>query len=107
MSKKYDYLIVGSGISGATIARLLTDAGKKVLVIEARHWVGGNVATKLEDGIPVHIYGPHIFHTSYDDVWEFVNKYCKMLPFINTPLAIFHGKIYNSTLITLQGEIMH
>ena len=95
MSKKYDYLIVGSGISGATIARLLTDAGKKVLVLEARGEVGGNIATKVEEGIPVHVYGPHIFHTSYDDVWEFVNKYCEMLPFINTPLANFHGKIYN------------
>lgn len=93
--KKYDYLIVGSGISGATIARLLTDAGKKVLVIEARKAVGGNIATEVVDGIPVHVYGPHIFHTSYDDVWEFVNKYCNMLPFINAPLANFHGKIYN------------
>lgn len=95
MSKKYDYLIVGSGISGTTIARLLTDAGKKVLIIEARGEVGGNIATKLVDDIPVHVYGPHIFHTSYDDVWEFVNKYSEMLPFINTPLANFHGKIYN------------
>ena len=95
MSKKYDYLIVGAGISGATIARLLTDAGKKVLVIEARKTVGGNIATEVVDGIPVHVYGPHIFHTSYDDVWEFVNKYCDMLPFINAPLANFHGKIYN------------
>lgn len=95
MQKNYDYLIVGSGISGSTIARLLTDSGKKVLVIEAREQVGGNIATKLIDGIPVHMFGPHIFHTSYDDVWEFVNKYCNMLPFINTPLANFHGKIYN------------
>ena len=95
MSKQYDYLIVGSGISGTTIARLLTDAGKKVLVVEAREQVGGNIATKLVDDIPVHVYGPHIFHTSYDDVWDFVNKYCDMLPFINSPLANFHGKIYN------------
>ena len=95
MENKYDYLIVGSGISGSTIARLLTDSGKKVLVIEARQEVGGNIATKLVDNIPVHMYGPHIFHTSFDDVWEFVNKYCEMLPFINTPLANFHGKIYN------------
>ena len=95
MSKKYDYLIVGSGLSGATIARLLTDHGKKVLVIEARGEVGGNIATKLVDDIPVHVYGPHIFHTSYDDVWEFVNKYCEMLPFINSPLANYHGEIYH------------
>ena len=95
MENKYDYLIVGSGISGSTIARLLTDSGKKVLVIEARQEVGGNIATKLVDDIPVHMYGPHIFHTFFDDVWEFVNKYCEMLPFTNTPLANFHGKIYN------------
>ena len=93
--KKYDYLIVGSGISGATIARLLTDSGKKVLIIEARPQIGGNIATKLIDDIPVHLYGPHIFHTSYDDVWEFVNKYCEMLPFINSPLANYHGEIYH------------
>ena len=95
MSKSYDYLIVGSGISGATIARLLTDAGKKVLVVEARDMVGGNIATKVIDDIPVHLYGPHIFHTSYDDVWEFVNKYCQMNNFINCPLANFHGRIFN------------
>ena len=95
MKKQYDYLIVGSGISGATLARLLTDSGKKVLVIEARDWVGGNIATKLIDDIPVHLYGPHIFHTSYDDVWEFVNKYSEMLPFINSPLANYHGEIYH------------
>ena len=93
--KKYDYLIVGAGISGATIARLLTDHHKKVLVIEEREQVGGNIATKLIDDIPVHLYGPHIFHTSFDDVWEFVNKYCTMLPFINTPLANYHGEIYH------------
>lgn len=93
--KHYDYLIVGSGISGSTIARLLTDSGKNVLVIEEREQTGGNIATKIIDGIPVHLFGPHIFHTSYDDVWEFVNKYCDMLPFINAPLANFHGQIYN------------
>lgn len=92
---KYDYLIVGSGISGSTIARLLTDAGKKVLVIEKREQTGGNVATKLIDDIPIHLYGPHIFHTSFDDVWEFVNKHCEMLPFINSPLANYHGRIFN------------
>ena len=95
MKKQLDYLIVGSGISGATIARLLTDAGKKVQVIEARKAVGGNIATEVVEGIPVHVYGPHIFHTSFEDVWEFVNKYCNMLPFINSPLANYHGEIYH------------
>ena len=94
-SKLYDFLIVGSGISGSTIARLLSDCGKKVLVIDAREQVGGNIATKMIDDIPVHLYGPHIFHTSYEDVWSFVNKYCHMLDFVNTPLANYHGRIYN------------
>jgi len=92
---KYDYLIVGSGLSGATMARLLTDAGKKVLVVESREHVGGNVATHVEDGIVLHDYGPHIFHTSYDDVWAFVQKYVTMNPFINSPLANYHGEIYH------------
>ena len=61
----YDYLIVGSGLSGSTIANLLKNAGKKVLVIEKRDDVGGNISTAIQDGIIVHTYGPHIFHTSF------------------------------------------
>jgi len=91
----FDYLIVGSGLSGATMARLLTDAGSQVLVVESRDHVGGNVATHLEEGIVLHDYGPHIFHTSYDDVWDFVRKYVTMNPFINSPLANYHGEIYH------------
>lgn len=91
----YDYLIIGSGLSGATMARLLSDAGKKVLVVEARDRVGGNVATHLEEGIVLHDYGPHIFHTSYEDVWAFVNKYVRMDPFVNSPLANYRGRIYH------------
>ena len=92
---KYDYLIVGSGLSGATMARLLTDAGKKVLVLEGRDHVGGNIATHVEDDIVLHDYGPHIFHTSYEDVWAFVQRYCTMLPFVNSPLANYHGEFYH------------
>jgi UDP-galactopyranose mutase len=91
----YDYLIIGSGLSGATMARLLSDAGKRVLVVEKRDHVGGNVATHVEDGIVLHDYGPHIFHTSYDDVWAFVQRYVTMNPFINSPLANYHGEIYH------------
>jgi UDP-galactopyranose mutase len=92
---KFDYLIVGSGLSGATMARLLSDSGKKVLVVESRDHTGGNVATHVEDDIVLHDYGPHIFHTSYDDVWAFVQKYVTMNPFINSPLANYHGEIYH------------
>ena len=95
MTNKYDYLIVGAGLSGSSMARLLTEAGKKVLVVEKRNEIGGNCATKDMNGITVHVYGPHIFHTSDVAAWEFVNKYSETYPFINAPLANFHGKIYH------------
>jgi UDP-galactopyranose mutase len=91
----YDYLIVGSGLAGASLARLLANKGKKVLVLEQRSEVGGNIATHVENGIILHDYGPHIFHTSYEDVWAFVNTYCEMYPFINSPLANYKGEIYH------------
>jgi UDP-galactopyranose mutase len=69
----YDYLIVGSGLAGASLARLLANKGKKVLVLEQRSEVGGNIATHVENGIILHDYGPHIFHTSYEDVWAFTS----------------------------------
>lgn len=93
--KRFDYLIVGSGLSGSTIARLLTDAGKKILVIEKREQVGGNIATKEEDGIVIHLYGPHIFHTSDKFAWDFFNKYVETYDFVNEPLANYHGEIYH------------
>lgn len=93
--KKIDYLIVGSGLSGASIARLLSDAGKKVVVLERRNQVGGNIATHVEEGIILHDYGPHIFHTSFEDVMAFVNRHCELYPFINSPLANYHGEIYH------------
>ena len=77
------------------MARLLTEAGKKVLVVEKRNEIGGNCATKDMNGITVHVYGPHIFHTSDVAAWEFINKYSETYPFINSPLANFHGKIYH------------
>src|SRR5574344_650358 len=69
--KKYDYLIVGSGLFGATFARLATDSGKRCMVIDKRHHLGGNVYCETVEGINVHRYGPHIFHTSNIKVWEF------------------------------------
>ena len=93
--KKYDVLIVGAGLSGATLARILSDAGKKVLVLEKRDHVGGNVRTDLIEGIPVHTYGPHIFHTSDPKAWKFFNDYAEVYPYINTPLAFYKGKYYH------------
>jgi UDP-galactopyranose mutase len=91
----YDYLVVGAGLFGCTVARILTDAGKKVLVVEKRHVPGGNVTTHVEEGIVLHDYGPHIFHTSFEDVWSFVNKYAEFYPFVNSPLANYEGELYH------------
>ncbi len=91
----YDYLIVGSGLSGATMARLLLDAGKSVLVIEKRDHVGGNIYTEDVSGIPVHVYGPHIFHTDDERAWKFFNDYADVYPFVNSPLAYYKGKYYH------------
>ena len=91
----YDYLIVGSGLYGATLAYLLKNKGFKVLVIEKRDHIAGNIYTKNVDGINVHVYGAHIFHTSYEDVWNFVNQFSKFNNFINSPLAYYKGKYFN------------
>ena len=78
MNKLYDYLIVGSGLFGATFARLATDRGKRCLVIDKRPHCGGNVYCEEMHGIQVHWYGPHIFHTSNREVWEFVNRFVQL-----------------------------
>ena len=91
----YDYLIVGSGLFGASCAYLLHKKGKKVLVIEKKDVVGGGIRTERKDGIDVHIYGPHIFHTSDKEVWDFVNQFVTMNDFINCPIANFHGKLFH------------
>ena len=95
MKKQFDYLIVGAGLSGATLARKLLDAGKKVLVVEKREHVGGNIYTEMKNGIPVHVYGPHIFHTDKKEIYDFFCSYCNAYPFINSPLAYFKGNYYH------------
>lgn len=91
----YDYLIVGTGIFGSTVARLLKDRGYNVLVIEKKNHPGGNIYTEKIDDITVHKYGAHIFHTDNQLVWEFVNKYAEMVPFINSPIANYKGELYH------------
>lgn len=91
----YDYLIVGAGCFGATFARLATDDGKKCLVIDTRNHIAGNAYTTREDGIDVHVYGPHIFHTNDDDIWTFVNKFTKFNNFINSPKSYANGRMYS------------
>ena len=89
--QKYDYLIVGSGFFGATFAQLMNSYGKKCLVIESNDHVGGLSATKRLENIDVHLYGPHIFHTSKQEVWDYVLKFAAFNNFINAPLAITGG----------------
>lgn len=91
----YDYLIVGSGLFGATFAHRLKQLNKSVLVIEKRAHLGGNVYCDVIDGIPVHRYGAHIFHTSNTKVWDFVNSLAEFNRYTNCPIADFHGKLYN------------
>ncbi|MGN0094416.1 MAG: UDP-galactopyranose mutase [Methanobrevibacter sp.] len=92
---EYDYLIVGSGLFGSVFAREMTDKGKKCLVIERRDHIGGNVYTKEDHGINVHMYGAHIFHTDNKEVWEYVNKYADFNRFTNSPIANYKGELYN------------
>ena len=96
MSKKqYDYLIVGSGLYGAVCAHELTARGKKCLVLEKRAHIGGSVYTEEIEGIRVHKYGAHIFHTSDPSVWEYVNRFAKFNGFVNMPLARYHDEQYH------------
>ncbi len=91
----YDYLIVGAGLFGAVCARQLTDAGKKVLVIDKRDHVAGNVYTKQVEGIHVHVYGAHIFHTNDERVWQYVQRFAVFNRFTNSPVANYHGELYS------------
>lgn len=91
----YDYLIVGSGLFGSVCARELNRSGKKVLVLEKRDHIGGNIYTEQREGINVHKYGAHIFHTSDLEIWEYVNSFVEFNNFINSPMAMFKDKIYN------------
>ena len=92
---KYDYLIVGSGLFGSTFANLAKKDGKKVLVIDRRDHIGGNIYTEKVEGINVHKYGAHIFHTDYDDVWKYVNSFIEFNRYTNSPIARIGNEIYN------------
>ena len=93
--KQYDFLIVGAGLFGAVSAYLLKQKGYSVLLIDKRNHVGGNVYTENVNGINVHKYGAHIFHTSNKDVWDFVNSFVPFNRYTNSPVANYHGKLYN------------
>lgn len=92
---KYDYLIVGSGLFGATFAHLATNQGKKCFVIDKRPHLGGNVYCENIEGINVHKYGAHIFHTNNKEVWDFVNSIVEFNRYTNSPVANYRGQLYN------------
>jgi UDP-galactopyranose mutase len=91
----YDFIIVGSGFFGSICAHELTKSGYKCLVIEKRNHIGGNCYTSNRDGINVHEYGPHIFHTSNEKVWKWINQFTKFNNFTLRPVANYKGEIYS------------
>lgn len=93
--KKYDYLIVGAGLFGATFAREMSAKGKTCLVIDRRPHIAGNAYTEEIDGIHVHMYGAHILHTDDKFIWEYVQRFADFIPFVNSPLARYGDELYN------------
>lgn len=95
MARRYDYLIVGAGLFGCVFARTMADAGYDVMVMDRRNHTGGNCYTEEVEGIMVHKYGPHIFHTNNKRVWDFMNRYTHFNNFINRPIAAYGGDVYS------------
>ena len=91
----YDYLIVGAGLFGAVFAHEMTEKGKKCLVIDRRNHIAGNAYTEKIEGINVHKYGAHIFHTSNERVWAYVNRFARFNNYINAPVAVYKDELYN------------
>lgn len=95
MEKRYDYLIVGAGLFGAVFAHEMTKKGKKCLVIENRNHIGGNVYTQEVEGIQVHRYGAHIFHTDDKEIWEYIQQFGEFNRYTNSPVARYKNQLYN------------
>lgn len=95
MNKHYDYLIVGAGLYGAVFAYEAMANGKTCLVIDKRGHIGGNIYTENREGINVHIYGAHIFHTSDKKVWDYINQFAEFNNYVNSPVARYHDELYN------------
>jgi len=93
--RHYDFLVVGAGMFGSTFAQQMAEYGKKVLIIEKRSHIGGNCYTEIIDGINVHKYGPHIFHTNYEEAWAYVNRFARFNNFVNRPKVRYKDKIYS------------
>ena len=93
--KRYDYLIVGTGLFGSVFAYEMKKAGKECMVIDKRDHIAGNIYTKEQDGIQVHKFGAHIFHTSDKKIWEYVNQFAEFNNYINSPVAVYKDELYN------------
>ena len=93
--KNYDYLVVGAGLFGATFAYEAAKHGNCITIIEKRDHVGGNIYTREVDGIQVHQYGAHIFHTKSKKIWDYINRFAEFNRYTNSPIANYHGEIYN------------
>ena len=93
--KQFDYLVVGAGLFGAVFAERMRAKGKKCLVVDRRNHIAGNAYTETVEGISVHTYGAHIFHTSDEEVWRYVNRFASFNHYINSPVANYKGKLYN------------
>lgn len=91
----YDYLIIGCGLFGSVFAQQAKQQNKKCLMIDSRNHIGGNCYTERKEGINIHKYGPHIFHTNNDDIWNYVNKFCKFNNYINRPKVNFQNKLFS------------
>lgn len=91
----YDYLVVGAGPFGSVFAHEAHKRGKKVLVIDRRNHIAGNMYCENKDGINIHVYGAHIFHTSIQEVWDYVNQFATFNNYVNSPVANYKGEMYN------------
>lgn len=91
----FDYLVVGAGLFGAVFARQAADRGHSVLVVDKRSHIGGNVYCREVEGIQVHVYGAHIFHTNDEQVWQYLNRFCRFNRFTNSPVANYRGELYS------------
>ena len=92
---RYDYLIVGAGLFGSVFACEAVKKGKKVLVIDKRDHVGGNIYTQKQSDINVHVYGAHIFHTNSSQIWDYINQFATFNNYINSPIARYGDELYN------------
>lgn len=101
---KYDFIVVGAGLTGLVIARELSDSGARCLIVEKRNRIGGNVSGEVVDGVRVHSHGPHIFHTNSKRIWEYIHKFSNWLPYEHRVKAIFENKAYSfpPNLLTFQ-----